>query len=180
MPSLWLVPVGNISWNLAEAIRNFLAQRLGVGCEVAKAVLDPFPAFDHGRSQYDARRLLEMISEQAEQLGAPALGITDVDLFSAIFTFVIGEAQLAGKAGIFSLHRLHPSVYGLPEDKALVLARAKKEALHEAGHLMGLIHCRQPHCVMHFCAIVEEVDLKTDQLCPACQAHVDDLRSSAS
>ena len=68
--------------------------------------------------------------------------------------------------------RLRSALYGLPEDSALLEDRARKEALHELGHLMGLIHCRQPDCVMRFSAAAEEVDLKLDQFCPQCRADI--------
>jgi archaemetzincin len=96
------------------------------------------------------------------------LGVADQDLFSSVFTHVFGEAQLRGRAGLFSLHRLRPSLYGLPPDPGLVLGRARREALHELGHLLGLTHCASPDCVMRFSTVVEEVDLKPDAFCATC------------
>ena len=175
MSSLFLVPVGDVPDRMMHEVLDFLVLRLGVEGRMADVVVDPFPAFEPGRSQYNSRELLKILATHSERLEAPVLGMTDVDLYSVIFTFVIGEAQLAGSAGIFSLHRLRPSVYGLPKDEVLLMERAKKEALHESGHLVGLVHCRHPFCVMRFCAIVEEVDLKSDELCPACLARLAEL-----
>ncbi|HIC98260.1 MAG TPA: matrixin family metalloprotease, partial [Pyrodictiaceae archaeon] len=40
--------------------------------------------------------------------------------------------------------------YGLPADKELFKLRALKEAMHEIGHVLGLLHCTDKRCVMHF------------------------------
>ncbi|MCA9759851.1 MAG: hypothetical protein KDA27_28900, partial [Candidatus Eisenbacteria bacterium] len=35
-------------------------------------------------------------------------------------------------------------------------------------HLLGLVHCADPECVMHFSAVAEEIDLKKDAFCVDC------------
>jgi archaemetzincin len=106
------------------------------------------------------------------------LGVADVDLYSAIFTFVFGESRLGGNVAMMSLQRLRPELYGLPEDAQLLQERAQREALHEVGHLLGLVHCKHPDCVMRFSGSVEEVDLKSSRFCPACEAHRKQLRTT--
>jgi archaemetzincin len=98
--------------------------------------------------------------------------VAEPDLFIPILTFVFGEAQLGGTASIISIARLRQSYYGLPEDQALYYHRAEKEALHELGHTLGLIHCPSYECVMHFSNGIEEVDLKGDRYCPSCSAGI--------
>jgi archaemetzincin len=137
----------------------------------AEAV-DPAPAYDRERGQVDTRRLLVPLEERAVRLGTRVLGVADVDLYAAIFTFVFGEARLGGRAGLFSIHRLRPSLYGLPEDPDLLRDRARREALHETGHLLGLIHCRRADCVMRFSGSAEEVDLKPASFCTECGARL--------
>jgi archaemetzincin len=149
---------------LGEAVHD----ETGLETTVLELVLDPRGAYDASRAQYESRRLLAMLREIAGLRGSLVLGVTDVDLFSPIFTFVLGEAHLGGSAGIISLYRLRTSFYGLPEDEDLLVARAVREALHETGHMLGLAHCRDPRCVMRFSATAEEVDLKPAAYCPAC------------
>jgi archaemetzincin len=165
---LAMLEVGAIPPGLCAELALFLGKATGFPCRVLPDVLDPGPAYDAERGQYDSRRLLPAIEERSKRVRAKVLAIADVDIFSTMFTFVFGEATLGGGAGIFSLHRLRPDQYGLPPDPALLHARARREALHETGHLLGLVHCREPGCVMRFSGSAEEVDLKLDRLCPIC------------
>jgi archaemetzincin len=48
--------------------------------------------------------------------------------------------------------------------------RACKEALHEAGHLFGLVHCSDTSCVMALSTGVGQIDLKQPLLCAGCAA----------
>ena len=176
---LLVVPVGTVPPGLAALLAEFLGGAVGEDCRVRAEGLDPAPAHDAARGQANCRLLLPALEALVPAEGARALGIADVDLFSPIFTHVFGEASLGGKAGVFSLHRLRPTLYGLPEDPALLLARARREGLHETGHLLGLAHCREPACVMRFSGSVEEVDLKEDAFCAACLEAISSRRGSS-
>jgi len=165
-----LIPVGAPPSGVVEELAAFLASTLGRPCRMHVPPLDPAPAFDPARGQYDARVLLRTLDALALPEDRVVLGVADVDLCSPLFTFVFGEARLGGRAGIFSVHRLDPVLYGLASDPTLLLARARKEALHETGHLMNLVHCREPECVMRFSGAAEEVDLKPGRFCRACAA----------
>jgi archaemetzincin len=50
----------------------------------------------------------------------------------------------------------------------LLRRRAATEAVHELGHVMGLGHCRQQHCVMWFSNMLAETDRKGDRFCQEC------------
>ncbi len=100
------------------------------------------------------------------------LGVTEVDLFIPILTFVFGEAQLKGIGAVVSTRRLHNRFYGLPEDREATTDRLLKEAVHELGHTFGLIHCVQNKCVMNSSTYVENIDQKPAELCPLCQKSV--------
>jgi archaemetzincin len=55
-------------------------------------------------------------------------------------------------------------------DEELLIERLKKEAIHELGHTFGLIHCRDPLCVMHSSTYVEDIDQKSQHLCFNCKS----------
>jgi archaemetzincin len=61
------------------------------------------------------------------------------------------------------LGRLHAD-----DDSALFDARVLKEAVHEYGHTLGLGHCVDPGCVMHFSNTLADTDRKGDWFCPRC------------
>ncbi|RMD53346.1 MAG: archemetzincin, partial [Nitrospirae bacterium] len=92
-----------------------------------------------------------------------------VDLYADGLNFVFGEADILRGVAIISLTRLHQSFYGLPEDRGLFIERALKEAVHELGHLYGLRHCPDPHCVMHFSNSLLDTDKKSYKFCAICR-----------
>jgi DNA-binding NtrC family response regulator len=55
--------------------------------------------------------------------------------------------------------------------------RLVKEAVHELGHTYGLVHCNRARCVMTSSTYVENIDLKSAQLCDRCRA---ELRADAT
>jgi archaemetzincin len=177
---LALVAIGPLPGEVLPHLAGSLAAATGARCVPAGTVIDPSPAYDVRRGQYDCRRLFPALEALAARSGGRVLGVADVDLFSAVFTFVFGEAKLGGSAAMISLHRLRPEEYGLPADEQLLRLRAEREALHEVGHLLGLVHCRRPECVMRFSGSVEEVDLKESLFCSACRSRLDEgLRIAA-
>lgn len=129
---------------------------------------DPEKSYDASRGQYDTRSLISSLLEQPVTTDK-ILGVTDVDLFVPILTFVFGEAQMGGRAAVVSSHRLAPERYGLPDDRSLLEQRLNKEAIHELGHAFGLIHCTDNRCVMASSPAVEGIDLKMARFCDECE-----------
>lgn len=152
---------------LLRGLARCLGEAFGAPVEVRRPWFDPERCLDPERGQYNSTLLL------AQLQGAPGdawrvLGVTGIDLFIPVLTYVFGEAQLPGRAAVISLHRLSPELYGLPPDEERLAGRAEKEAVHELGHTFGLVHCRQPGCVMGTSTYVEEIDLKSARFCDEC------------
>ena len=131
--------------------------------------LDPLFAYDRQRSQYFSTRILERLLEERPVDALKIVGITNVDLFIPILTFVFGEAQLDGPAAVVSACRLHPTFYGLPSDDRLLDKRLAKETIHELGHTFGLIHCQNQACVMSASPYADRIDLKSEEFCLPCR-----------
>jgi archaemetzincin len=92
--------------------------------------------------------------------------VTEVDLYSKgrnnrDLNFVFGQAQILGKAAVISLYRLKG-------EKEVYHLRALKEAVHELGHTMGLRHCHDKICVMHFSDSLDDTDFKEAAFCETC------------
>jgi archaemetzincin len=108
--------------------------------------------------------LLQRCPEDASKL----LAVTERDLFIPVLTFVFGQAQLGGRVGVVSFARLRQEFYGLAPNREVFLERAHKEALHETGHLFGLVHCADRRCAMSLATTVRQIDGKQDAFCAAC------------
>ena len=136
--------------------------------------LDLEAAYARERQQYHATLLLASLLRHLPDPEAKILGITPVDLFAPVLTFVFGQSQLAGAGAVVSTCRLRQEFYGLRANEDLLIERAIKEAVHELGHAFGLVHCPDYECVMHASTGVEEVDLKRGNFCHACRLELDE------
>lgn len=136
--------------------------------EVRRPSFDPELAFDATRGQYDSRAFLARLLEEPAEGAVRTLGVTNVDLFIPVLTFVFGEAQLGGRAAVVSAYRLDNRLYGLPPNPHLLFERLSKEAVHELGHTFGLVHCPDGRCVMAASTYAEDIDLKGDRFCDRC------------
>ena len=164
-----ILPIGAVETALIEYLTLTLGRSVGREVRAASSAMAPDFAYDVVRRQVNSTMLIERL-ELEPLAGEPKiLGVTEADLFVPIFTFVFGEARLGGRAAVMSAARLRESYYGREDDRALLYRRAEKEALHELGHLVGLVHCLDFSCVMHFANSVEEVDIKGDRFCRKCE-----------
>jgi archaemetzincin len=149
---------------LGAALGEIFQQRI----RIRTPWFDPETTYDSSRGQYNSSSMLRLLLGESNPEAGKILGVTSVDLFTPILTYVFGEAQLDGRAAVVSIHRLQPEAYGLPADEMLLFDRLEKEAVHELGHTYGLIHCPEPSCVMRASRYVEEIDLKMAPFCRVC------------
>lgn len=169
MASLLVVPIPSIDGVLLHAMREPVHHWFGLDMDgTSSPGLDPAPAFDPARQQHNSTALIAALLRVPLPEGNKILGVTPLDLFVPVLTYVFGEAQLDGRAAVVSSFRLDDRFYGLEANPALLRARFVKEALHELGHTFGLLHCRDFECFMHSSTSVEEIDLKPAQLCGGC------------
>lgn len=125
-------------------------------------------AFDASRDQYASRPVLAALLAAHAPGSERVLGITGLDLFVPVLTFVFGEAQFEGPVALVSSCRLANEFYGIPPDAERLQERVEKEAVHELGHTYGFVHCPDGLCVMRSSTYVEEIDLKDVDFCAAC------------
>ncbi len=139
-------------------------------CEVVVADRMPVPemTFDPRRGQFHATRILERLGRLDRTAGEPLLAVIDEDLYVPELNFVFGEADMPERIAVIGLARLRQEYYGLDPDEELFLLRASKEAVHELGHTLGLGHCPDRNCVMHFSNSLKDTDVKEAAFCEAC------------
>ncbi len=121
------------------------------------------------RGQHSSTKILRWILTRMPPGAAKVVGITDVDLFIPVLTFVFGEAQVDGPAAVVSTARLRLTYDERPASPTLVETRLLKECLHELGHTFGLVHCPEGVCLMSRSNSVLEVDQKRPVFCRDCR-----------
>ncbi|MEM0461514.1 MAG: archaemetzincin family Zn-dependent metalloprotease [Candidatus Caldarchaeum sp.] len=149
---------------LGSAVAARIAEVYGFDVVVENGLVSSAEkAWNSQRRQYDAEKLVKHIHP-----GEPfVLILTGRDLYVEGLNFVFGYAP--PPVGVLSIHRLKPSVEVGGFGRSLLLDRVLKEAVHEVGHLIGLRHCSAGSCVMSFSNSVDEVDLKSGELCERCR-----------
>ncbi|MFZ4620989.1 MAG: archaemetzincin family Zn-dependent metalloprotease [Bacteroidota bacterium] len=127
---------------------------------------------DESRGQYNSTEIIVELLRCYPGVHSKLVGITAVDLFVPVLTYVFGEAQLDGPACVVSTYRLDDTIYGLEPDPSSFFERSLKETVHELGHTYGLLHCRNFNCAMHASTTAEDIDLKAAGLCEDCQKKI--------
>lgn len=174
MMGLRVAPMEHLDEPLLAAIEASLRQGYGIDVERLAPLGEPEFAWDDARGQYNAplilRHLLDRVADGGGDVSARLLAVTGKDLYIPMLSFVYGLAQLGGRVAVVSTARLRPEYYGLPPDEELQRIRARKEAVHEAGHLFGLVHCPDTSCAMALSTGIRQLDLKQPSLCAGCAA----------
>jgi len=167
---IYILPLGDVGDEYLKNIAESIEEQFGLPVKITPDQGLPVYALDVGRQQYNSNLILRKLIENAEPDALKLLGVTHVDLFNPIFSFVFGEAQFKGKGAVISSYRLH----GNPENDSAIrcpplISRLEKEAIHELGHTFGLKHCADPDCVMQYSVGLECADRKFCFFCPACR-----------
>jgi archaemetzincin len=171
-----LLPIGQVEEWILGILEKDLEKKFECRVKRHKSIDLPNDALNPARGQYHSSLILQKARHLVEAKKQDiVLGITDVDLYTDGLNFVFGEAELGGQWAIISLARLRQSYYSMPENRAVFLARAMKEAVHELGHVFGLEHCPDPDCVMHFSNSLADTDRKSASFCPRCQKRLKGL-----
>ncbi len=168
MKALHLLPIGNVDPGLLEWLRRELIEGFRIPCEILTPALDANFAYHPEREQFHSSEMLARMQDMVQPDTWRLLGITSVDLYIPILTFVFGEAQMGGPCSVVSYHRLRQEFYGLPADVPLLGRRILTECVHELGHTLTLTHCQDYRCVMASSHAVEWIDLKDWTFCQNC------------
>ncbi len=169
--TVWWIGSGPANPVLLDGVKRALECELRAPVNVRLEIEHPSGTFDPRRNQHSSSEILRWLSARLPEGGGKMLGLTDVDLFIPILTFVFGEAQLGGRTAVASTARLGDGE--LPHDPRRLGARLEREALHEVGHTFGLVHCDEPRCVMARAAGLREVDEKKAQFCEFCRIGIE-------
>lgn len=168
---LGVIQVGSTSDFPLDSLRTQISDRFpNFKVETSAAIPDTAEAYDSYRKQYHSTRILAMLEKHVQGLNVERLlGVVAFDLYVPGMNFVFGEARCPGRVAVISTHRLKLSSRN---ESGVFESRVVKEAVHEIGHMLGLKHCLNSSCVMHFSQSLEDTDRKHADFCEKCQTHL--------
>ncbi len=163
-----LVPLGDIDPGALQQLKGGLETVFGCPVQIDSPLSLPDGAFDRSRCQYLSDSLLDLLRQhphKAEHL----LGVTEADIFTHNLNFLFGQADGTNRVALVSLNRLRDEYSNTPGGEKQLRERMLKEAVHELGHTLGLDHCEDAGCVMHFSNSLADTDIKGSYFCGRCR-----------
>lgn len=167
---IYVLPLSFPDKNLFNTLCDTLEDTFKISVVILNHSLSLEKGKDPIRNQYNSTWILSQLLKEVTEESCKIIGVTNLDLFVPVLTYVFGEAQLEGKAAVVSSFRLRDELYGLPKNPEKLKERLEKEAIHELGHTYALIHCPNPRCVMYTSTYAEEIDFKSKDFCNSCSS----------
>jgi archaemetzincin len=168
-PIISILPLDEIYRSVLEHIGDSLRRGLGVRYRIlpVEDIATHTPELLY-QGKYNSTGVLLYIAKRMPGKSLKVLAVSQLDLYSPIFSHLYGEAQLKGEAALMSLYQLRQEFYHLEADSEVFLSRCEKEALHEMGHTFGLMHCKERNCVMYPSSTIADTDIKSSTFCQVC------------
>jgi archaemetzincin len=175
-----IVPVNTIDSSFVARLALCLEERFLMSVEVDRALRLPRTALNGVRRQLFFNTLVAKLAAQPAAGEGLRLALTDFDLYKISHQFIFGDASEEHRIAVVSLARLRSDFYGERADENLLFQRTLKEAVHDLGHALGLKHCFNPRCAMHFSSSIFDTDNKLSHFCEGCERKVRAGRPNAS
>jgi len=160
-----IIPFGSVFREDMEVLQSILKKEFPkIPTSISNKSIDlPLHAFDAKKQQYNAKLLLEAVSNLSENQQIRMIGVTEEDLFTPGLNFVFSTTQPRGNSMIMSFKKLRP-VYDL-ENPNLRSERYQKIILRGLGITFGFKPSSDRSCVMAFSNSLAELDAKGSQWC---------------
>jgi archaemetzincin len=158
---LEIIPMGRLDSTALSVIAANTQAILGLNTRILPDQPEPEYAFMARRGQYEAGKIIRALTANPDHVPF-RLAVVGVDIYTPILTYIFGESQLGGKAAVISIFRLQS------KNREEAYNRAAKSALHEIGHLLGIVHCEAADCLMGFSKDLAKLDERPLRFCQAC------------
>ena len=173
-PLVEVIPMGLVDGTACDVVMAHLQVLMGFTARIQAPRPVPAYAYLPNRRQYDAGLILKALGQDLPYFQV-RLGITVLDLCLPILSYVYGEAFLGDRLAVISLHRIGLRPEEGNVESALLYERLAKVALHEVSHAIGIPHCRENGCLMHFSQGLKNLDGLNLHFCPKCRLEIDRL-----
>lgn len=170
-----LVPIGKILVEILEEIAVALRKTYQFHVRIGRSEEPANDTYSDARRQYEAEKLLTMMSVRKRENLVAVIGVVDADMFAGEKSFVFGVNTFNRGIGVVSLARLREEFYKKNPKRELFLRRAVTEAIFQAGLAMGLQVCARKKCVLRAISSLWNLDEKGQLLCEACQGKMESL-----
>lgn len=163
------VRLGDLDPDLFTRVAEETGALLGCAVNIIPARPLDQEGYEPRKNQYSSLRLLESIRVFVEK-EVPAIALVGTDLSYPGLNFVFGLADELKLVAVVSTARF---AAGSQASRDKTIDRAVKTALHEAGHLLGLQHCKDQRCVMVLSYVLSDTDFKRKEFCETCRKKMD-------
>lgn len=162
-----IVPVGELERTVLDNVANALHRQYGLETDIESPLAYSEVDINSAAAPYSAGKILAAPTHRSpEQI---ILLITRLPITHNDRKFIFGLADPDSSSCVISTHQLFQSAdNGTYTDPETAIARVRKEAIHEVGHVLGQSHCGNQSCVMNFSINLNSVDDKSERLCPDC------------
>ncbi|MBW1739849.1 MAG: zinc metallopeptidase [Deltaproteobacteria bacterium] len=161
-------PLGRVKADVLEVIAANLQAFFQIRTEVFLEQPIPDEAYNAHRCQYNCYPILKFLETLKPDHVIKIIGVTEVDLFIPILTYVFGEAELGGDATVISTYRAARGKDQEPVSLKRLFERAAKIAVHEMAHTFRLPHCKEDRCIMSSFPVLSHIDEKPIYFCRYC------------
>ncbi len=167
-----LVPLGKVLVDILEEIAVALRKSYHFHVRIGRSDEPDTATYSDERRQFDAEKLLPLVSGRKRESLVAVLGVVDADMFAGDKSFVFGVNRPERGAAIIALSRMREEFYKKTSKRELFLRRAVTEAIFQVGMAAGLPPCLQKKCVLLPTSSLWRLDEKGQAFCPACQARL--------
>ena len=167
-------PLGGVREDVLEIIAANLQAFFQIRTKVFPDLPIPDGAYSSHRGQYNCYPILKFLGASKPHDAIKIIGVTDVDLFIPILTYVFGEAELGGNATVISMYRLARTKDRQHIPPKQLFERAAKIAIHELAHTFHLPHCKEDRCIMGTFPVLSHIDERPVYFCRYCTTFLRD------
>jgi len=167
-------PLGDVRGDIIDTVASRLETFFKIPTDVCQEHAIPKGSYHPQRGQYNCYPILAFLKTLGPDHAIKTIGVTEVDLFVPILTYVFGEAEMGGHGAVISTYRLARGRDRQPIPSGQLFKRVEKIAIHELAHTFRLSHCKEDGCLMGSFPVLSRIDENPICFCRYCVTFLKD------